>query len=143
MTDFCNSLIKFTLIAVLLVSATGCDLAMEPLSGTRWRLVGWIISSLSPTEFRISAEFYEGMISGNSGVNSYSGSYKFGLGNAFSVEEIMSTMMAGPENTMRAEAAYLDLLTDVSTYQLTEGRLTLFDSTGNELLIFEMEDIRK
>jgi heat shock protein HslJ len=45
--------------------------------------------------------------------------------------------MAGPEPAMRAEGAYMTLLGQARSYELTEGRLTLFDEGGNESLIFE------
>ena len=37
---------------------------------------------------------------------------------------------------MRAEGAYLRLLTQARSYELVEGRLKLFDGSGNESLVF-------
>ncbi|MEE4276806.1 MAG: META domain-containing protein, partial [Thermoleophilia bacterium] len=69
-------------------------------------------------------------------VNTYSGSYTTGGVNDFSVGQIASTMMAGPEPDMEAEAAYLGLLEDAASFHATETTLTLFGSDGAESLIF-------
>jgi heat shock protein HslJ len=45
-------------------------------------------------------------------------------------------MMAGPEPGMRAEQAYLTLLSQAKSYALKGGGLTLFDENGNESMIF-------
>jgi heat shock protein HslJ len=70
-------------------------------------------------------------------VNRYGGPYKAGPGNAFSVGELESTLMAGPEEAMRAERAYLTLLGQARSYRVADGILTLYDEGGNESLIFE------
>ena len=49
-------------------------------------------------------------------------------------------MMAGPEPDMRAEQAYLTLLSEAKSYELKGGGLTLFDENGNESLIFETRE---
>ena len=58
---------------------------------------------------------------------------------AFSVGDLASTMMAGPEPDMRAETAYLTLLAQAKSYKLAGGGLRLFDENGNESLIFTAE----
>jgi heat shock protein HslJ len=44
--------------------------------------------------------------------------------------------MAGPELAMRAESAYDALLTAARSYKLAGDKLTLYDASGNESLIF-------
>ena len=124
-------------IAVSLVAGVGCSSAGSTLDGTQWKLTGWSLSSLVPSDFAISAKFDGGQISGKGGVNRYGGPYKLGPGGAFSVGPLASTRMAGPEPAMRAEGAYKTLLGQARSYKLAEGRLTLFDEGGNESLIFE------
>ena len=80
------------------------------LNGTAWRLTGWTLGSLDPNDFTITAKFADGKISGKSAVNTYSGPYTAGPGDAFLVGDLASTRMAGPEPDMRAEGAYLTLL---------------------------------
>jgi heat shock protein HslJ len=126
-------------LAVALLAAAGCGgSGSEPatLAGTSWRLTGWTLSSLDPAAFTITAQFADGKISGKSAVNTYGGSYKEGPGDAVSVGQLACTMMAGPELDMRAEAAYLKLLSEAKSYRRDGAGLTLFDQNGNESLIF-------
>lgn len=109
------------------------------MDGTTWRLTGWTVSSLDPAAFTITAAFADGRISGRSAVNSYSGPYRTGSDGAFSVGQLASTQMAGPEPAMRAEHAYLTLLQQARTYSRTGRTLTLFDAHGNESLVFTAE----
>jgi heat shock protein HslJ len=135
------------LIAASLIALAGCSSGsgslgsgsadVSPLDGTQWRLTEWTLSSLSPTDFTITAAFANGQISGSSGVNTYSGQCKLGPGAAFSAGPLASTQMAGPEPAMRAETAYLTLLGQAQSYKTAAGRLTLFDKGGNESLFFE------
>lgn len=128
-------------LSVALLAVAGCGGSSEPvtLDGTSWRLVGWSLSSMSPEEFTVTAQFAAGKISGKSAVNNYMGPYTQGPSDAFSVGDIAGAMMAGPEPEMRAESAYLKLLAEAKSYELKSGGLTLFDEGGNESLIFESE----
>ncbi|MEE4274869.1 MAG: META domain-containing protein, partial [Thermoleophilia bacterium] len=83
----------------------GGDTDSAALDGTDWSLVRWRETGLDPADFTITASFADGSISGTSAVNTYSGSYTTGGVNDFSVGQIASTMMAGPEPDMEAEAA--------------------------------------
>lgn len=129
------------LIAVSLIALAGCspDSASDgsALDGTQWRLTEWTLSSLSAADFTITAQFAGGQVSGNSGVNSYSGTYRAGPNEAFSVGQIAGTEMAGPEPGMRAEAAYLTLLGQAKSFKVADGRLTLYDQGGSESLRFD------
>jgi len=129
-------------LSVALLAAAGCGGSgsnAHALDGTIWRLSGWTLSSLDPNAFTITAHFADGKISGNSAVNTYGGPYTAGPGDAFSVGDLASTEMAGPEPNMRAESAYLTLLSQAKSYKLDGRGLTLFDQNGNESLIFESE----
>lgn len=65
-----------------------------------------------PQRLHDHREVRGGKISGNSAVNNYGGPYTAGPGDAFSVGDLASTMMAGPEPDMRSEGAYLKLLSE-------------------------------
>ena len=123
-------------IAATLVVLVGCAAASVSLDGTQWRLTGWTVSSIDPAAVTITADFADGQISGNSGVNSYSGPCTVGPGEAFSAGPLAATLMAGEEPAMRAETAYLTLVGQAKSYKVQEGTLTLFDAGGNESLIF-------
>ena len=137
-----RALAALVLIAVSVIVLAGCssDSGLpdgSSLDGTQWRLTEWTLSSLNPADFTITAQFADGQVSGNSGVNTYSGSYQAGPGEAFSVGQIAATEMAGPEPAMRAESAYLTLLGQAKSFKAADGRLTLYDQGGNESLLFD------
>ncbi len=124
------------LIAVALGALVGCSNAGTSLDGTRWRLSGWTLDSLNPADFIITARFAGGKISGNSGVNTYGGPYSTGPGDAFSVGELSSTAMGGPEPAMRAETGYFTLFGQAESFTVEADVLTLYDGNGNVSLLF-------
>ena len=137
------------LLAVLAVSA-GCgsgsggfsgggddsSTSAAALAGTSWRLTGWSVSSQDPNDFTITAEFKDGRIGGRSAVNQYGGPYTAGDDGSFSVGDLVSTMMAGPEPDMKAERTYLGLLDAAKKFRVVGDKLTLSDAQGNESLIY-------
>jgi heat shock protein HslJ len=126
------------LIAAALIASAGCSRATSSLDNTQWRLAEWTLSSLSASDFTITAEFADGKISGTSAVNSYSGPCRLGPGAAFSAGPLAGTMMASAEPSMNAaETAYLTLLGQARSYNVADGKLTLYDGGGNESLIYE------
>ncbi len=129
----------FSLLFFLAVSV----IAKDPLDGTRWKLTGWTISSIDPKDVIITANFSGGRISGNSGVNSYGGSYEAKESGVFSVGAISMTEMAGPEPAMRAETAFFTLLGQARSFKVNGETLTLYDKNGNESLIFSAAEKMK
>ena len=128
-------LIVVATLAVLALA--GCTAPGAPaLEGSQWRLSEWTLSSLSASEFNITAAFANGQISGRSGVNSYSGPVTLGADGSFAIGRLRSTLMAGAEPAMRAESAYLALLGQAGAWKIANGKLTLYDAGGNESLIF-------
>jgi heat shock protein HslJ len=128
---------RLLILAAIMGLAAACTSIPDPLQGTRWKLSDWTISSIDPASLGITAGFAEGTIAGRSAVNRYSGPYTTGSGRSFSVGPLAATRMAGPEPAMRAESTYLTLLGEARSYKLTDSQLTLFDSGGNESLIFD------
>jgi heat shock protein HslJ len=114
----------------------GGSTSATSLAGTSWQLTGWSVSSQDPNDFTITAEFKDGRIGGKSAVNQYGGPYTAGDDGSFSVGELVSTMMAGPEPDMRAEQTYLKLLAEAKQFKVDGKTLTLSDGNGNESLIF-------
>ena len=121
---------------------SGCsDAAQAGLDGTKWTLTGWSVSSLYPGDFEITAAFSDGRVTGKAAVNTYGGTYtagspKDGAG-SLSTGELARTLMAGSEPAMRAEDIFFQLLAQVRAYSLAGGKLTLSDTNGNQLLIFD------
>src|SRR5687767_10404432 len=117
----------------------GCASTPPRPEGIDWRLTAWSISSQRASEHAITARFADGGVAGRSAVNTYRGSATFGEGNTLVIGPIATTRMAGPEPAMRAEGNYLELLGRVGAYRLEDGRLTLLDAKGNELLVYAAE----
>jgi heat shock protein HslJ len=128
-------------LLVSLVALVACSTPRSPLDGTHWRLTEWTVSSLNPADFTITAAFADGQISGNSAVNTYSGPYTLGPDATFSAGPFVGTMMAGSGSAMRAETAYLTLLGQAASYEMVDGKLTLFDKGGNESLGFAASSV--
>jgi heat shock protein HslJ len=133
------SLIALSLLALCLFALAACSGGGSSLEGTQWRLTDWTLSSLDPVSFTITAQFSDGSISGSSGVNTYNGGVTLGSDGAFSVGTLATTLMAGPDDAMRAEGAYMTLLAQAKSYKVADDTLTLYDEGGNESLIFEAE----
>jgi heat shock protein HslJ len=127
-------------VAMTIAACGGSAASGHTLDGTSWRLAGWTLDSLAPDQFTITAAFAGGRISGSSAVNTYGGAYSTGAGGssggAFSVGQLASTEMAGPEPAMRAEGAYNTLLQQARSFKLAGNALTLYDANGNESLTF-------
>jgi heat shock protein HslJ len=128
-------LVTLLLLGLGLVILGGCA-SDNSLNGTSWKLTGWSVNSLDPTNFTITAKFADGKVSGNSGVNSYSGPYEASSGSSFAAGPFTSTLMAGPDPAMRAESIYMKLLDAAQSYKVSGDTLTLYDQGGNESLIY-------
>jgi heat shock protein HslJ len=133
---------RLIIVSVLIASVlalTGCG----STGGTGGKLEGirWILKSYeskgattkAPAGVTIDALFEGGKVGGSSGVNTYSGSYELS-GSSLSVGKLASTMMAGPQDLMEAEQAYLAALQKTSSYSSTGESLTLLDQGGKEIL---------
>jgi heat shock protein HslJ len=114
----------------------GASTSAAALEGASWRLTGWSVSSKDPNDFTITAEFTDGRIGGTSAVNQYGGPYTADDDGSFSVGELVSTMMAGPEPDMEAEQVYLELLAQVDRFAIDGDELTLSAGSGNIALIY-------
>ena len=106
-----------------------------PLVGTDWDCVmynngrGGFQSVIETST--ITAKFGEDKsLSGNAGVNTYRGTYTADAGKIEIAPAITSTMMAGPEDLMAQEQAYLQALPRATVYKIEGSRLMLRDSTG-------------
>ena len=123
--------------ALIATAVAGCGGGSSPsLEGTAWKLTGWSVSSQDPNDFTITAGFKDGRIGGTSAVNTYGGPYTTGDDGSFSVGELASTMMAGPEADMQAETTYMTLLAAAREFRVDGETLTLLDGDGGESLIY-------
>jgi heat shock protein HslJ len=100
----------------------------QDLSGSSWLVTGYnngkeaVVSVTIGTE--LTADFgKDGTLSGNSGCNTYTGSYKVD-GDKITIGPLASTMMFcnEPEGVMEQEAQYLAALQSAATYRI-EGEM--------------------
>jgi hypothetical protein len=86
-------------LVIAALTAMGCasssDDEVLTLDGTRWTLSDWAESVSIPAEVNITAEFTAYTISGNSGVNSYSGDYEVADGSSFTAGPLRRRDFAG------------------------------------------------
>ncbi len=125
-----QSLVRFLILALVLIIPFGCRSSKvigSNLASTAWHLTEWSVSSLTPTDFTITAKFDTTKISGNSVVNQYSGTYSTNNEGGFFVSDLTMTEIGGSEEDMRAELTYYDLLKQAIKYTVNESKLTLLD----------------
>lgn len=107
-------------------------------NNTNWKLVAWNVSSLDPQKSEVTLNFKGFRISGNGGVNLYSGYYLLGLDKRISFKDITSTLIASTDSDInKAEMTYFKLLNQVKYYKLENNYLRLLDKNKNEMLTFE------
>ncbi len=123
-----------TLLALAACSGTGSTVE-DPLDGTSWVLVGYGLAAVLPGT-QITATFEDGQVGGSSGCNTYGGSYEV-KGESISVAKIFMTEMAclDPEGVMEQEQTYLEYLSGVTTFRVSEGQLQMTRPDG-ETLVF-------
>lgn len=118
-------------------STTSATLKVE---GTTWKLTSLATATgMNDTlpNTTITANFSDGNVTGSSGCNRYFGSYQ--LNNTeIKIGAVGSTLMfcADPDGLMAQETAYLSLLKNVTSYAISNNKLTLSDSLGNPQLVF-------
>jgi heat shock protein HslJ len=91
-----------------------------------WQLQAAAIDSVDLSGFGITIAFTDTDVSGSSGVNRYAGTFTSSPEGAMDVGPLAVTAMAGPEDAMRAEQAYLALLDTVTGYTVTDAELDLY-----------------
>lgn len=112
-----------------MVTPVGGDLRV----GQPWYLVGASVSSVAMPD-GITMTFAEDSVGGQAPVNSWSAGYTATEGGGLELGPIASTLMAGPDEAMRAEEAYFALLELVDGYTaVAAGELYLFDDQAQVL----------
>ncbi len=110
-----------------------------PLVGTQWQATAYNngrggLQSLA-TDSAITAVFADDdTLSGNAGVNQYNTGYTASDDGTMTVDaQIVTTFMAGPDELMTQEAAYLAALPLTATYSIEGNELWLRDEGGATL----------
>lgn len=121
-------------VATQLASKTGWQL--EKLAGNDGRL-----QPLLPKTF-ITLYFEADRIHGNSGCNSYFGSYRaVAKDNSLAIGDTGFTMMACADAIMQQERRYLYLLQHTASFRSKDNRLQLLDEAGDVVLVFAAPDV--
>jgi heat shock protein HslJ len=131
---------------LVLINSAGKDsLVFVPmphanLEGTTWNLIGWntgtaLTSLVLNTE--MTMELADGELSGSAGCNHYFSTYTL-QDDALSFGVVASTEMycMDPEGVMEQEKGYLQVLSQVRSYEIFGENLTMFDADGTQLLKF-------
>jgi heat shock protein HslJ len=133
------ALVAAALATVALLSA-GCASAggADPagLEGT-WTVESFgAPTALTPSDPAVTTEitFKAGTVSGNGGVNSFSGTYEASKGGKISFGPTASTKMAGPPEAMTQETALFKALSEAKSFEFKDGKLVLSD-LGNSTLV--------
>ena len=129
-------------LAILLVA---CGSSVNPnlpsgeaaLADTTWKL--FAIDKRDPVDAHneMTLTFSEGQVHGNSGCNSFGGSYSVN-GDKIQFSQLASTMMAcmQPEGIMEQEQVILQYLNQAETYRFEDGQLVIAVS-DQETLTYE------
>ena len=117
--------------SALAVASPAVPVAPLPTGGAELADTSWTLSGMSSTNEDMTAsgitlEFSADTASGNSGVNTYSGTYTSSTDGKLAFGALAGTMMAGDEATMKIEADYLAALATVTGYSVNGDLLDLF-----------------
>jgi len=125
-------------VVALLVLSAGCGASTEQpsLDGTSWKLTSWAEPDPIPASATITAEFEDSRVTGSAGVNRYNAAATSSTDGSLSIGQAASTMMAGPEDAMAAEAAYLKRLQAATSYEVDGDTLVINDADGQSSLTF-------
>jgi heat shock protein HslJ len=133
--------------AMLLLSAcsSGSGATAAPKGGTGGTLEGptWVLKSYDatgkmtdvPQDVYADAAFKGGTVNGSGGCNVFSGSYT-ASGSALTIGPLATTMMSCEPAKNDVETAYLAALGKSATYTATADTLTIYDSAGTEILLY-------
>lgn len=95
------------------------------------------IAAGNGTDITLSFDANEMRVNGQV-VNLYNGSYEVN-GDQIKFSPFASTMMMGPMDAMQTEQDYFQFMATVESYDLTDGRLTLKNADGKEIVFQQVE----
>ncbi|UCE00687.1 MAG: META domain-containing protein [Chloroflexota bacterium] len=136
---------KFGLFALGMISLMLIAACSTPGSAKRLSGRSWVLSRLKDqppiTGTTITANFDQnGEVSGSSGCNSYRTTYEVKNRQLTFDQAIASTLMACPEPNMEQERNFFEILTNTTSFEITNDELILIDAHGGELARFDAVD---
>ena len=145
---------NMVVILTVLISLAGCDTLetseakkdsitaenLSTIAGKQWQLTNMIIDGETyPLETKKPTISFtvHGKIAGFASVNKYFGLVEIDeIGNIKWPSPFGSTRMAGPDNLMKQESAFLSTIPKIDLISLTDDKLTLSSKDGKTVLIF-------
>ncbi|RME99062.1 MAG: PKD domain-containing protein, partial [Chloroflexi bacterium] len=94
------------------------------IEGPMWGLVN------TPEGVDITATFTNGMVSGSSGCNTYTGNYTLGAGGTLSISDITLTQQVCADDVMALEQGYIQSLETATEYAVNANQLAILFPTG-------------
>jgi len=76
------------------------------------------------------------IVAGSGGCNQYSAGYTTTASNGITISQPTTTLMACANNVMQQETQYLSLMQKATKFEIAGDQLSLFDSAGTKLLIY-------
>ncbi|HYI58824.1 MAG TPA: META domain-containing protein [Microlunatus sp.] len=134
-----TSLLRLTVLLLgVLALGAGCSpgTGQPDLNGTSWRLTSWAEPDPIPASATITAEFADDRVTGSAGINRYNAAVAAGSDGSFSIDQPVTTKMAGAEDATAAEMAYLKRLQAATSYQIDGDTLVIHDADGQSSLTF-------
>lgn len=127
---------KLILAFSLIIFAVACNRASDVvLPEGEYKYISGVDKS---AEITIAFDTKEKRFYGTSGVNRYFGSYEQD-GSNISFSPVGTTMMAGPENLMKAEREYLGDLAKVNAFKIEDKDLILKTPNDGSLIFHKVE----
>lgn len=113
------------------------------LTSSRWLLQSYSTPSTGQRTplpgTQIAARFgTDGSLSGSAGCNSYNGSFT-AFDQTLRIGTLSSSqaLCGSPEGVMEQEGIFLSLMHQASRMSISAGQLTIFDTAGNRILVFQ------
>jgi putative lipoprotein len=120
------------------LALAACGGAQPALAGTQWNLAA--LNGQAPVAGfdRLALKFEsDSQVSGNSGCNSFGGSYT-ATGGALRFGPLAGTLRACAEQALNdQEARYYTALSNTAAFELAGGRLLFKDASGATVLVFD------
>jgi len=107
------------------------------IEGVRWEVTGYnngrqaVVSPMAGT--RLTLEFEDGKVSGDSGCNRFHGSFAV-AGNALTIGPLATTRMACDGESMVQEQQFLAALASAATWDIVRGMLDIHRADGERAL---------
>jgi len=143
-------LIKYLhLFPILLITLAACSNSDDQAIDENLLDVVWRVDTLQTPEEEIvpgpdtlmTIQFTKNLeVSGRGGCNSYNGIYEISKKNSLSVDVLTWTEMAcGGARLLDLDGFLINALENVTAYNVSENRLTLYDSDHQHVLHFSIE----